>query len=98
MKKDDFKGYGVDVGTVVEATSATPEEMLKGLEEFRQKALENFGTVAETAPVQPLFFRDGLILSGYSKEKANEIVLKQAKEQGFTKDDLADLKNNLEKQ
>lgn len=96
MKKDDFKGYGVDVGTVVE-TSATPEEMLKGLEEFRQKALENFGTVAETAPVHPLFFRDGLILSGYSKEKANEIVLKQAKEQGFTKDDLANLKNNLDK-
>ena len=47
--------------------------------------------------VHPLFFRDSLIVSGYSKEKANEIVLKQAKEQGFTKDDLTNLKNNLEK-
>ena len=48
--------------------------------------------------VHPIGHRDMLVaLSNYSKQKANNIVLKMAKEQGFSKEHITELKKNLEK-
>ena len=85
-------------GEVVSAKGPTAEEMQKTMEEVVQQNLDNFGYAScVSIPVHPLGHRDTVVIQGYSKEKANKIVLKMAKDQEFSEEDIEKLKENLEK-
>jgi len=56
---------------------------------------ENFGKADINVKVHPIAHRDMLVLEGYNKDKANNLILKMAKEQGFSKSDIKELKENL---
>ena len=79
-------------GETVSTIKLTEEEIETAVVAF----LENHGKVAPPALVNPIGHRNMMMIQGYSKEKANQIVMKLAKEQGFSEEHLKSLKENLE--
>ena len=74
------------------------EDMIKAVEEVVERQKESWITPHQGIKVHPIGHRNMMVeFSNYSKTKANNIVLKMAKEQGFSKEHIAELKKNLEK-
>ena len=102
MSDDDIWKGNEDIwqGEVVECTPMTKESMIEALELMKANAIKAYNEPYIPTPpiVHPIGHRDMLVaFENYSKEKANKIVLKMAKDQGFSKDHIAKLKENLEK-
>ena len=82
---------------VVEIKSPTGEEIREILEKVAQNEIETRG-IERPWIINPLCYRDYLVVEGYSKEKANKITLDNAKKQdNYTEEGIKKLKENLEK-
>ena len=92
----DWKWEGEEVSV---SGIGTKEDLLEALEDIKKKAHEDFMKPPPPLIVHPVGHRDCLIaLQGYTKEKANKIVLEMAKNQfGWDKEVIEELKKNLEK-
>jgi len=81
-------------GETVSTKKPTEEEIETAVVAF----LENHGKVTPPALVHPIGHRNMMMIQGCSKEKANQIVMKLAKEQGFSEEHLKSLKENLDRE
>jgi|VirMetMinimDraft_7_1064189.scaffolds.fasta_scaffold22451_3 hypothetical protein len=74
------------------------EELDETLKEVAERQKESWLSPHQGILVHPIGHRNMMVeFENYSKTKANNIVLKMAKEQGFSEEHIAELKENLEK-